>query len=418
MRTSDSLSTSMIGAYEAAVAACDPEPAVLRAIAVDDSGVTMGATRFEDAEPGDFVVVALGKAASAMARGAAAKLGELRGIAASNHRELCPVPLHVGSHPVPTADSLAVGQHLLGFVEALAPSDIVLYLISGGGSSIAVAPRKGLTVEDLSELNDLLLRSGMPIGEMNEIRAATSRIKGGRLAAASRAIRSVTLVVSDVVGVGESHVASGPSLGAGMGSDALSIAESYGLESVVPPSVMEALKSSKPLSPGTTGPFTVVGSAQLAADAAARHLDGHGFRSQIVTTALSGDARTRAVEMVRAAVPGTVAVVTGETTVVVTGSGRGGRNQEAALAAAIEISDTATVFCALGTDGIDGDTPAAGAVVDGTTSATALAAGVDLVGALENNDSYTALSGLGVHVIRGDTGTNVGDLWMVGEQPD
>jgi len=403
----------MIGAYEAAVAACDPEPAVSRAISFDDGGVTVGGTRFEGAVPDDFVVVALGKAASAMVRGAVAKLGELRGMAVSNHIEPCPVPLFVGSHPVPTSDSLEAGEHLLDFVSGLEPTDIVLYLISGGGSSIAVAPREGLTVEDLRGLNEVLLRSGMPIGEMNEIRAAVSRIKGGRLAAASGASRSVTLVVSDVVGVDESHVASGPSLGAGMGAEAWSISEKYGLETAVAPAIVEALKSSRTLSPGDAGPFTVVGSSQLAADAAAGYLDKHGFSTRIVTTALSGEARSRAVEMVRAAVPGVVSIATGETTVVVTGSGRGGRNQEAALVAAIEISGTATVFCALGTDGIDGATPAAGAVVDGTTGAAARVAGVDLVAALENNDSFTALSDLGVHVTRGDTGTNVGDLWMV-----
>ncbi|GMQ99162.1 MAG: glycerate kinase [Acidimicrobiia bacterium] len=404
----------MIGAYEAAVAACDPEPAVSRAISFDDRGVTVGATRFEGAVPDDLVVVALGKAASAMVRGAVAKLGDLRGIAVSNHVESCPVPLYVGSHPVPTSDSLAAGERLLDFVAGLEATDIVLYLISGGGSSIAVAPREGLTVADLSGLNDVLLRSGMPIGEMNEIRAAVSRIKGGRLADASGAARSVTLVVSDVVGVGDSHVASGPSLGAGMGADARSIVGKYELESLVSPAVVNALTSARPLSPDTTGPFTVIGSSQLAADASARYLEEHGFSTRIVTTALSGEARTRAVEMVRAAIPGTVSIATGETTVVVTGSGRGGRNQEAALAAAIEISGTATVFGALGTDGIDGDTPAAGAVVDGTTSAAAIAAGIDLSGSLDNNDSFTALSDLGVHVTRGDTGTNVGDLWMVG----
>jgi len=404
----------MIGAYEAAVAACDPEPAVSRAISLDDRGVTVGVTRFEGAVPDDFVVVALGKAASAMVRGAVAKLGELRGIAVSNHVEPCPVPLYVGSHPVPTSDSLAAGERLLDFVAGLEATDIVLFLISGGGSSIAVAPREGLSVEDLSGLNDLLLRSGMPIGEMNEIRAAVSRIKGGRLAGASRAARSVTLVVSDVVGVGDQHVASGPSLGAGMGADARSIVGKYGLESIVSLAVVDALTSATPLSPDTTAPFTVVGSSQLAADAAASYLEEHGFSARIVTTALSGEARSRAVEMVRAAVPGVVSIATGETTVVVTGSGRGGRNQEAALAAAIEISGQTTVFGALGTDGIDGDTPAAGAVIDGVTSASAIAAGIDLSASLENNDSFTALSGLGATVVTGDTGTNVGDLWMVG----
>lgn len=405
----------MVAAYEAAVSACDPEPAVSRAISVDDSGVTVGDTRFEGAVADDFVVVALGKAASAMVRGAAKPLGDLRGIAVSNHVEPCPVPLHVGSHPVPTSDSLAAGQALLDFVAGLDETDIVLYLISGGGSSIAVAPSEGLTLDDLSSLNEVLLRSGMPIGEMNEIRASVSRIKGGGLAEACAASRSVTLVLSDVVDVGVTHVASGPTLGAGMGASASAIAQRYDLVDLVPSAVAVAIEDANP-APQASGPFFVVGSSLLAAAAAATYLDDHGFRSQIVTTSLSGEARVRAVEMVRGVTPGVISVATGETTVVVTGSGTGGRNQEAALAAAIEITETDIVFCAMGTDGIDGPTPAAGAVVDGSTSSAASVAGIDLVSALENNDSYTALSGIDELVVRGETGTNVGDLWMVGRR--
>lgn len=201
-----------------------------------------------------------------------------------------------------------------------------------------------------------------------------------------------------------------------MGASASAIAQRYDLVDLVPSAVAAAIEDAKPLARQASGPFFIVGSSQLAAAAAASYLDDHGFSSQIATTSLSGEARVRAVEMVRGVASGVVSIATGETTVVVTGSGTGGRNQEAALAAAIEITETDIVFCAMGTDGIDGPTPAAGAVVDGSTSSAASVAGIDLVSALEHNDSYTALSGIGELVIRGETGTNVGDLWMAGRR--
>jgi glycerate 2-kinase len=412
LTTAVQLKSMMIGAYDAAVAACDPRQAVSQSISIDDEGVTLAGTRFEGARPNDIVLVALGKAASAMACGAAESLRGPRGIAASNHVEPCPVPLRIGSHPLPTPQSLAVGEALLDFVRNLKATDIVLYLISGGGSSIAAAPIQGLTISDLTSLNEVLLRSGMSIGEMNEIRAAVSRIKGGRLAAASAAGQSMTLVMSDVVGVGASHVASGPSLGAGMGAHAEAISRRYGLKSLVTQAVADALTSVTCAAATGAQPYKVIGSPTVAAHAAARYVGERGLEPSIVSTAMSGEARTVAIDMVNAATPSTISIGAGETTVSVAGTGRGGRNQEAALAAAIEISGTSTVFAALGTDGIDGATPAAGAVVDGATAAAARARGVDLGSALENNDSYTALSALDALVIRGHTGTNVADLWI------
>jgi hydroxypyruvate reductase len=385
---------------------------VSQSISVDDGGVVLAGTRFEEARPNDIVLVALGKAACAMASGAAESLRGARGIAASNHVEPCPVPLHIGSHPIPTSRSLTVGEALLDFVRNLKTTDIVLYLISGGGSSIAAAPIQGLTISDLTILNEVLLQSGMSIGEMNEIRAAVSRIKGGGLAAASAAERSMTLVLSDVVGVGASHVASGPSLGAGMGAHADAISRRYGLNALVTPAVAGALTAATRASVIAAPPYKVIGSPRVAAHAAATYLEEQGFEPLIISTEMSGEARTVAIDMVKTATPNSISISAGETTVSVVGTGRGGRNQEGALAAAIEISGTSTVFAALGTDGIDGPTPAAGAVVDGSTAATARATTVDLRSALENNDSYTALSALDALVVRGHTGTNVADLWM------
>jgi len=405
--------SSLIAAYDAAVAACDPEAAVASTISLDHRGVTIGGHLIGAVPPDDIVVVSLGKAASAMARGAASVLGSVRGIAASNHTEPCPIPLVIGSHPVPDSSSLACGDALVDFVSSLAPSDVVLYLISGGGSSIAVAPVSGVTLGDLVHLNNVLLASGVPIREMNEVRAAVSLLKGGRLANMCPAQRDMTLVLSDVVGAGPSHVASGPTLGAGMGRGALDAILRCGLEPLLPESVLVAVGLSVPVSGTVPRPYAVVGSSEVAARAASKHLELLGLQTVIATTDLMGEARTVATGLVRNAVEGSVTIATGETTVKVTGDGIGGRNQEAALAVSIEISGSGVVFAALGTDGIDGATPAAGAVVDGGTADMASAHGVDLDDALTRNDSHTALSAVDAVVVRGDTGTNVGDLWMV-----
>ncbi|MEN8239526.1 MAG: MOFRL family protein, partial [Actinomycetota bacterium] len=147
--------------------------------------------------------------------------------------------------------------------------------------------------------------------------------------------------------------------------------------------------------------------------AAARYLASHGVESNIATTQLEGEARSEVLRLVHDADPGIVTIATGETTVTVVGDGVGGRNQEAALAAAIDLAGEDTVFLACGTDGIDGMTPAAGAVVDGRTAARAEALGLDLKRSLSRNDSYPALAALDAVVITGDSGTNVADLWMV-----
>ncbi|GMR02045.1 MAG: glycerate kinase [Acidimicrobiia bacterium] len=413
MPESAEMRSSLIAAYEAAVVACDPEFAVASAICVDRDGITVGGHRFIGATPDDVAVVAIGKAASGMVRGVVSVLGPVRGIAVSNHTEPCPVPLVIGSHPVPDEASLVCGEALIEYVENLSSTDLVLYLISGGGSAIVAAPVAGITLEDLATLNETLLRVGVPIGDMNEIRAAVSKIKGGRLARVCPARHAVTLVLSDVIGAGPAHVASGPSLGAGMGAAASAVVSRYALESLLPASVVSVVGQLGRVLQEAPHPFSVVGSADVAARAAADYLASHGFRTVIATTGLTGEARTAAVEFTRAAAPAAITIAAGETTVTVTGDGVGGRNQEAALAVAIEISGTDTVYAALGTDGIDGATPAAGAVVDGDTAARALALGVDLGDALARNDSHTALAALDAVVVRGDTGTNVGDLWMV-----
>jgi glycerate 2-kinase len=410
--TTSSTVALLVAAYDAAVAACDPEAAVATATAIDDEGITIGGERFDGATPREIVVVAIGKAASAMVRGIVSVLGPVRGLAVSNHEGDCPVPLMVGAHPVPDETSLACGESLLSFVRSLESSDVVVYLISGGGSSIAVAPVDGVSLSDIAVLNHALMAAGIPIGEMNEVRAAVSTLKGGRLASACASDRSITLVLSDVVGAGPSHVASGPTLGSGMGAKAGAIVARYRIEGALPASAIAAINESSPVT-GGRGPFSVVGSSDVAANAAARYLASRGVASTIATTQLQGEARIEARRLTEDASGEIVTIATGETTVSVMGDGIGGRNQEAALSVAIMLSESDTVFLACGTDGIDGPTTAAGAVVDGGTAMRAEILDLDLDRALSLNDSHTALVELDAVVIRGDTGTNVADIWMV-----
>jgi len=197
-----------------------------------------------------------------------------------------------------------------------------------------------------------------------------------------------------------------------MGADASTVVSGYGISDMLPAAVRDAIDRSTP-STDPPQPFTVVGSSAVSAEAAASFLESRGVASVIVTTELEGEARTEALRLVREAAPGVVSIASGETTVNILGDGVGGRNQEAALAVAIDKAGEDITFLACGTDGIDGPTPAAGAVVDGGTAFRAAAIGIDLERSLSRNDSHTALASAGATVVRGDTGTNVADLWMV-----
>lgn len=354
-------------------------------MSLSGSILRVGSHAFEDVSRDQIVVVALGKAAASMAFGAQDAVGASRGMVVMPHDAPSPFALCVGSHPIPSESSLRCGEALLEFVADTGPSDLLVFLVSGGGSAIAVAPIADVSIEEIAEMNRRLIDSGMTITEINAARASVSRIKGGGLADAAGTRRQVSLILSDVPGSGPEHVASGPTIG------------------------------------GTSAPgdalFEVVGSSEIAAHAAADHLIAQGFTVSIATTNLRGESAVVARQLIDATPPGTITIAAGETTVEVSGSGVGGRNQEAALAAAIHTDRQDVLFAALGTDGIDGPTEAAGAIIDGDTAQRARESGVDLVTALRNNDSHTALTALGETLVTGPSGTNVADLWFVAKGP-
>lgn len=404
-------------AYDAALAAVEPRAAVARSMSLEQSVLTVGSHVFTGVAAADVVVVAIGKAAPAMATGAHDIIGGDRGLVVTTDVATAPFPILVGSHPIPDASSVMCGESLVAFVRDTDPSDVVLFLISGGGSAAATLPVDGITIDDVAAMNELLITSGLPIEDINDVRTSVSLLKGGRLAAATTAERQVTMVLNDIVGAGPEHVASGPSLGFGLGRNAGEVLTASGLRSRMPHAVADAADRFVPLDQPSTLSYGTVGSPSIAAAAAAAKLRSLGFMAVVTTTDLTGEARHMAVSQVDLTAPGTISVAAGETTVTVSGGGVGGRNQEAALAAALHIDGQDVLFAALGTDGIDGPTPAAGAMVDGDTVSRARSVDVDLVAALEANDSHSVLEALDEVVVTGATGTNVADLWMVAKGP-
>ncbi len=394
----------LLACFEEAIAAADPEEAVAGNL-----------------EPinGRVVVLALGKGAPAMARGAARGLRRsiLEGIVVSNHEDEIPdgMTLMIGGHPIPDERSLAAGKALLELAGTLTANDVAVVLISGGGSALAEVPVPGVSLAEIVAVNAALLRSGADIVTTNRVRRHLSLLKGGGLAAAATPARLITLAVSDVVGDAPETIASGPtthpddSPGA-----ALEVVVTLGLTAALPAAVHAALKADPP----THGllpvqDYRIVAGGGPAAHAAAARAVRAGIRATVVDTQMTGDAADAAGEVLRRAGPG-LSVFAGETTVDVVGSGVGGRNQEAALTAATLIEGHSGVwFLAAGTDGIDGTTEAAGAVVDGGTIGRARRAGLDANRALDANDSGSFFEQLGERIVTGPTGTNVGDIWLV-----
>ena len=397
----------LLGVLDTAMGAVDPEPA---------TGATLPELGALDPP---VTIVALGKAAPAMARGMVAALAGTRigpVVVVSDHHEEVPVgtEFHLGAHPVPDLASVAAGLRLLEVVGAA--EGTVLVLVSGGGSSLAEVPAPGLDLADVSAVYRLVLRSGMPIEDANTIRAHLSSLKGGRLAGAAPG-PVATVVLSDVADR-PALIASGPTVRCSTSpADALAILDRHRLVDIIPPQVVAFLRDAPEPPTPPEGPVVVAADGARAATAAVGAARDAGLRATVLTTHLRGRAVEAAQRALTSSPPDTLAVLAGETTVAVTGSGRGGRNQEAALAAAIAIEGGPVVFVALGTDGIDGPTDAAGAYVDGSTARRIRAAGIDPVAALADNDSHTALDAASALLRSGPTGVNVADLWLVDKTP-
>jgi glycerate-2-kinase len=338
-------------------------------------------------------------------------------------------------HPVPDGAGAAATTEALALVDAADARTLVLGLVSGGGSALFVAPAEGITLDEKQEVTRLLLAAGATIGDMNSVRKHLSLVKGGRLAQAAAPARVLSLILSDVIGDPPDVIASGPtSPDPTTYADALAVLDHRGVMARLPASVRLLLRrgsegaSSETPKPGN--PLfervenVIVGSNRLAVAAAARKAVDAGFETTVISSEVEGEARDVGAALARKArdIQATMAIEDrpvcliqgGETTVMVTGSGKGGRNTELALAFAMEIEGTEGVcLLSAGTDGTDGPTDAAGAIADGDTIARARAADIDPSACLANNDSYTFFEKTGGLIVTGPTGTNVMDLQIV-----
>jgi len=380
--------------------------------------------------PGRTLVIGAGKAAAAMARAVEDHWpGELSGLVVTRYGHGVPcerIEVVEAAHPVPDEAGRAAAARILAVVQGLTSDDLVLVLVSGGGSALLALPFEGLTLADKQQVNRALLKSGAGIDEMNCVRKHLSAIKGGRLAAAAYPARVLTLVISDVPGDDPAVVASGPTVADPTTcADALAILEKYGI--AIPPTVEAVLRSGVSETPKPDDlrfahcETRVIATAQASLAAAAEAARAAGVTPLILGDAIEGEAREVAKAMAGMAKscvlhgvparPPCVLLSGGETTVTVKGRGRGGRNAEFLLALALALDGAAGIHALAGdTDGIDGTEDNAGAVLTDDTLARARAAGLDAQARLADNDGYGFFAALGDLVVTGPTRTNVNDF--------
>lgn len=429
---------------DAALRAVDPAEAVRRHVQRADSELRVGPRRYDLGRIDHVYVVGAGKASPAMAAAMSGILGgritagwvnTKYGHIQTGSGTAAAIRLHEAGHPLPDQNSVSGTQEIMRLAAQAGERDLVICLISGGGSALMAAPAAGLTLEDKQAVTRLMLACGATINELNCVRKHLSAVKGGQLARLAQPAQVVTLILSDVVGNPLDVIASGPTVAdSSTFAEACAILTRFGLWEKLPEPVRRRLED------GVAGniPETpkegdaalaqvlnvVVGSNDLAAAAAVARAEELGLHALLLSTYIEGEARE--VGKVAAGVlremagsghpvarPGLL-VLGGETTVSLHGKGKGGRNQELALAAAPKLAGLANVLLvACGTDGTDGPTAAAGALADGQTMARARAAGLDAYAYLADNDSYHFFERLGDLLITGPTGTNVNDLTLL-----
>jgi hydroxypyruvate reductase len=383
-----------------------------------------------DPPRGRLIVIGAGKASAAMARCVETHwTGELSGFVVTRYGYAVPcerIEIAESAHPVPDAAGMAAALRMLDTVRGLGADDLVLCLISGGGSALMPLPAAGLTLELKQSVNRMLLASGASISEINCVRRHLSGIKGGRLAAACHPAQVLALIISDVPGDNPVDIASGPTVGDPTTcSDALAIVRRYGID--LPDAALEVLRSGsgESVKPGdprlARSTLRIIATPQMALEAAAAVARRAGIDAHILSDAIEGEARD--VGKVTAAIALQVAersqpvaapcvlLSGGETTVTVHGSGRGGRNVEYLLSLAIALDGHPCIHALAGdTDGVDGQEEIAGAHIAPDTIARAWAGGFRPKEVLANNDAHTLFTGLGDSIVTGPTHTNVNDF--------
>jgi glycerate 2-kinase len=434
---------AILAVLRASLAAVDPEFVVRQHVQRDDQRLQVGDRDYDLGEVGKVWVVGGGKAAVPMAAALWDILGGriAGGVVVTKYGHVDPdldagpVEVMEAGHPVPDENCVAGARRMAGLLQRVEEHDLVLAVISGGGSALLTLPAGDLTLNDLQATTQLLLRSGATIVELNAVRKHLSQIKGGGLARLAGGATVAGLVLSDVVGDPLDVIASGPlSADPTTFAHAWEVLARYGLLEQVPAAVRARLQA------GCDGEIAetpkagdalfervqtiIVGSNRLAAGAAVKEGLSQGLNALLLSTYVEGEAREVArvasalvKELVyhnRPVARPACLIWGGETTVTVRGDGKGGRNQELALAAALALDGLPdVVLVALGTDGTDGPTDAAGAVATGETIAQAVSEGLDARAHLENNDAYPFFDALNDLIRTGPTGTNVNDLLFI-----
>ena len=400
----------------AALRAADPAAAVRRSLSAVDIESN-----------GRIFVVGAGKAGVAMASAVEEILGGriaagVVSVPSLPARKSGRVELVAGGHPLPSASSLRAGEQIMRLLQSAAGEDLVLVLLSGGGSALMEFPQPELSLADIQKTNAILLKSGASIQEFNRLRTPLSQIKGGGLARMAYPARVLGLILSDVVGNSLETIASGPTAYRKYSAEEIEdILRKYRLRGILPLPVLDCLElyatdGPNPLPPDLRVENRIIASNRMAGEAVAAAAGGLGFR----TTYLADDWRGEAWDagkrfadlLLRESGRGPACCVAGgETTVAVRGYGKGGRNQEAALAAALVLEGKPGIaMLTLATDGVDGPTDAAGAIVTGDTASRARRVGLDPDQHLAENNSYPFFASLGDLLRIGPTGTNVNDL--------
>ena len=429
-----------LNSLEKAINAVDPKQIIKSRLALKNSILTVDRHSFDLKKFRDIYVVGGGKASGSMAVALEQVLGTrisrgLVNVPKGDKSKTSVITLHEASHPIPDETGVKGTRQMLEIAEQAEQDDLVVCLISGGGSSLMPLPRGEISIADKKALTDALLKSGANINEINTVRKHISDFKGGWLAKKAYPATILNLILSDVVGDPLDFIASGPTVpDSTTFSDAARVLKKYVLWEKAPASIKKTLADGEKGLVSETPKADdeafckahnfVIGNNRSASLAALEYLKASGLNTLLLTATMEGEAKSIGTML------GTVVreistsgnpiskpagiVAGGETTVIVTGKGLGGRNQEIPLAAALKINEIdGAVVVSLSTDGIDGPTDAAGAIADGKTLARAAKAGLAPERFLADNDSYHFFSKLDDLIFTGPTGTNVNDLSII-----
>ena len=425
---------------ESALNAVDPKQIIKSKLLLKNSTLHVNGYSIDLKKFKNIYVIGGGKASGSMAEALEQVLGNsitngLVNVPRSSKNKTDIIKLHEASHPIPDEAGVEGTRRMLKIAEQAKEDDLVICLISGGGSSLMPLPRGKISIADKKKITNVLLKCGATINEINTVRKHISDFKGGWLAKKAYPATILNLILSDVVGDPLDFIASGPTVpDSTTFSDAIKVLKKYRLWSKAPASIRKVLSDGeKGLIPETPKANdeafkrvynVVVGNNRLASLTAQKYLKSEGLNTLLLTSTLEGEARhvgimlasiVHEVSVSGNPVPKPAGIIAGgETTVTVTGKGLGGRNQEIALAAAQKLNDmNGVVVASLSTDGVDGPTDAAGAIADGKTLVRAAKMGLTPEEYLAENDSYHFFSKLGDLIFTGPTGTNVNDVSVI-----